>query len=126
MILCGVGSARSFPRWESSPRWNQAAPFGENGTVTESATRDSPPPRISVLLAAEAPVGMVFRRGPSKLVRVIHWDRATDKFTPLQWFRGRIFADRSDLSPDGQHMIYFAMGGVAWAIPKTRGSWTAI
>jgi len=23
-------------------------------------------------------------------------------------------------------MIYFAMGGVAWAIPKTGGTWTAI
>jgi hypothetical protein len=23
-------------------------------------------------------------------------------------------------------MIYFAMGGVAWAIPATRGTWTAI
>ncbi|MCU1235196.1 MAG: hypothetical protein JWP63_3163, partial [Candidatus Solibacter sp.] len=38
---------------------------------------------------------------------------------------GRIYSDRSDLSPDGRHMIYFAMGGVAWAIPAT-GTWTAI
>jgi len=29
-------------------------------------------------------------------------------------------------SPDGQHMIYFAMGGVEWAIPATGGTWTAI
>src|SRR5262249_561076 len=33
---------------------------------------------------------------------------------------------RSDLSPDGRHMIYFAVGGVAWAIPATGGTWTAI
>jgi hypothetical protein len=60
------------------------------------------------------------------LVRVIHWNRETDEFTPGQWFRGKIYADRSDISPDGQHMIYFAMGGVAWAIPETGGTWTAL
>jgi hypothetical protein len=78
------------------------------------------------LLASDAPVGVVFRRGPSKLVRIILWDRDTDKFTPGQWFKGTIYPDPSDISPDGRHMIYFAMGGVAWAIPKTGGTWTAI
>ena len=84
------------------------------------------PPRLDVLLASEAPVGIVFRRGPTKLVRVYQWDRVRDKFKPCQWFKGRIYPDRSDLSPDGRYMIYFAMGGVAWAIPATRGTWTAI
>jgi hypothetical protein len=59
-------------------------------------------------------------------VRTILWDRDTDKFTPGQWFKGKIYPDRSDLSPDGRYLIYFAMGGVAWAIPKTGGTWTAI
>jgi hypothetical protein len=77
-------------------------------------------------LASEAPIGIVFRRGPSKLVRVIKWNRENDKFTPGQWFKGKIYPDRSDLSPDGRHMIYFAMGGVEWALPKTGGTWTAI
>jgi hypothetical protein len=54
------------------------------------------------------------------------WDRTKDKFKPGSWFKGRIFADRSDISPDGRHMIYFAMGGVSWAIPATGGTWTAI
>jgi hypothetical protein len=54
------------------------------------------------------------------------WDRAEDKFKSGPWFSGRIFADRSDISPDGRHMIYFAMGGVAWAIAETGGTWTAI
>ena len=84
------------------------------------------PPRLSVLLASEAPIGIVFRRGPSKLVRVIWWDRSTDQFKPKQWFRGRIYEYRSDLSPDGRFMIYFAMGGLARAIPATGGTWTAI
>src|SRR5438105_3556806 len=58
------------------------------------------PPRLSVLLAPEAPIGVVLRRGPTEHVRVVIWNRARDKFKPGQWFRGRIFADRSDVSPD--------------------------
>jgi hypothetical protein len=84
------------------------------------------PPRLDVLLASEAPIGVVLRRGPTKLVRIVIWNRVSDKFKPGQWFKGRIFGDCSDISPDGRHMIYFAMGGVAWAIPATGGTWTAI
>jgi hypothetical protein len=89
-------------------------------------TSPSPPPRLSVLLASEASTGVILRRGPSRLVRLIMWDRTNDKFKPGSWFKGRIFAGRSDVSPDGRHLIYFAMGGVAWAIPATGGTWTAI
>lgn len=42
------------------------------------------PPRMGVLLASEAPVGVVFRRGPTKLVRLVMWNRVTDKFKPGQ------------------------------------------
>jgi hypothetical protein len=94
--------------------------------VPERQAPTSHPPRLSVLLASEAPVGVVFRRGPTKLVRMVIWDRTNDEFKPGPWFKGRIFADRSDISPDGRHIIYFAMGGVAWAIPSTGGTWTAI
>lgn len=84
------------------------------------------PPRLNALLASDAPVGIVFRRGPSKLVRVFLWDRERDIFKPRQLFKGKIYPDRSDLSPDGRHMIYFAMGGVGRFIPATKGTWTAI
>ena len=66
------------------------------------------PCRLYALLAREAPVGVVFRRGPSKWVQVIKWDTATDTFTLGQWFHGRIYERRCDLSPDGTLMIYFA------------------
>lgn len=98
----------------------------ENEGMADKADRIRLAPRLSFLLAPEAPVGLVLRRGPSKLVRIVIWNRTNDKFKPGQWFKGRIYADRSDISPDGRHMIYFAMGGVAWAIPATRGTWTAI
>ena len=83
-------------------------------------------PRLSVLFASEAPVCVVLRRGPTKVVQAVVLNRANDKFKPGPLFKGRIFADRSGLSPDGRHMIYFAMGGVVWVIPETRGTWTAI
>jgi hypothetical protein len=37
---------------------------------------------------------------------------------------GRIYERRSDLSPDGQHLIYFAMNG-RWQ-SEAKGAWTAI
>ncbi len=82
------------------------------------------PARIHVLLAREAPLGLVIRKGPSKSVATILWDRRTDKFTLGQWMRGRIYERRCDLSPDGTRLIYFAMNG-KWE-SKTKGAWTAI
>jgi hypothetical protein len=85
---------------------------------------DDFPPRVHVLLAREAPLGVVIRRGPSKQVCTLLWDRTTDQFSLGQWLKGRIYERRSDLSPDGKHLIYFAMNG-HWA-GEARGSWTAI
>jgi hypothetical protein len=85
--------------------------------------QDFPAP-LHVLLAREAPVGLVIRRGPSKSVCTLRWDRDRDTFKLGQWMRGRIYERRCDLSPNGKHFIYFAMNG-RWA-SKAKGSWTAI
>ncbi|MBD1916833.1 MULTISPECIES: hypothetical protein [Cyanophyceae] len=82
------------------------------------------PPRIHILLARQAPVGLVIRRGPSKSVATMLWDRDRDTFHLGQWLKGRIYERRSDISPDGKHVIYFAMNG-KWQ-SESRGSWTAI
>ncbi len=66
-----------------------------------------PPPRLSVLLAREAPRALILRRGPSKWVEVIAWDTQRDTFEHGAWFHGRIYERRSDLSPDGTKLIYF-------------------
>lgn len=79
------------------------------------------PARLHVLLARDAPSGLVIRRGPSKQVAVIGWDRDNDTFALGQWLRGRIYERRCDLSPDGRHFIYFAMNG-----SRRMSSWTAI
>lgn len=81
-------------------------------------------PRIHVLFAREVPLGVVIRRGPSKRVCTLLWDRTTDEFQLGQWLHGRVYERRSDLSPDGKHLIYFAMNG-HWD-GEAKGSWTAI
>jgi len=82
------------------------------------------PARIHVLLATHEPLGLVIRRGPAKRVATILWNRRTDEFQLGQWLKGRIYERRSDLSPDGKHLIYFAMNG-KWD-SEARGAWTAI
>lgn len=82
------------------------------------------PARLHVLLARDAKVGLVIRRGPSKSVCTVLWNRDRDTFKLGQWMRGRIYERRCDLSPDGTRFIYFAMNG-RWQ-SETKGSWTAI
>lgn len=84
----------------------------------------TPPPRLHVLMAREAPFAVVLRRGPSRAVASLLWDRRDDSVRLGQWLRGTIYEKRCDLSPDGRHMICFAAthrpGG------PTGGSWTAV
>jgi len=80
--------------------------------------------RLHVLLSRTAPTGVVIRRGPSKAVCTFGWNRSKDTFSVGQWLRGRIYERRADLSPDGKHLIYFAMNG-RWT-SETKGAWTAV
>lgn len=82
------------------------------------------PPRLHVLLASRSDSAVILRRGPSKRVCSILWNRRNDTFSVGQWLHGRIYERRSDLSPDGKYLIYFAMNG-RWT-SRTGGSWTAI
>jgi hypothetical protein len=92
-----------------------AAPYSERGKF---------PARLHVILARDAKVGVVIRRGPSKSVCTVLWNRDRDTFKLGQWMRGRIYERRCDLSPNGTRFIYFAMNG-RWQ-SETKGSWTAI
>ena len=65
------------------------------------------PPRIYCLPAIEAPIVAVFRRGPSDWCHVGRWDLAKG-YQAGAWLKGRIFPRRSDLSPDGRWLSYFA------------------
>jgi hypothetical protein len=83
--------------------------------------------RLFVIFARDASAGVIFRRGPSKWVQLIHWNTAKDIFTPGQWFKGRIYERNSDLSPDGKLMIYLAYKPFNQrANPSYGDRWTAI
>jgi hypothetical protein len=80
-----------------------------------------PQVRLYAILAREANRAVVFRRGPSRRVQLLLWHTDTDEFEEGQWFNGRIYERRSDLSPSGKLLIYFA------ADYKQRYfSWTAV
>src|SRR6185369_10123233 len=86
------------------------------------------PCRLFVILARSAPVGVVFRRGPSKWVQLIKWNTDDDSFEPGQWFHGRIYERRCDLSPTGSRLIYFAskLNKRTLEDPEYTYAWTAI
>ena len=77
--------------------------------------------RIFCLIARKAPVGVVFRRGPSKQVQLLRWDLKRDVFEPGQWLKGRIYERRCDLSPSGRLLIYFAASN-----KPPLHTWTAV
>lgn len=83
-----------------------------------------PRTRLYFIVAREAPIAVVFRRGPTKQVELLTWDLRSDELTPGQWLKGRIYERKSDISPKGDLLIYFA---AKWeARPITEGSWTAV
>ncbi len=66
------------------------------------------PCRLHFLLASEANVGIIIRRGPSRWVQLIQWNTSNDNFEQGQWFHGRVFEDLSHLSPNGNLFLYAA------------------
>ena len=71
---------------------------------------------------------MIFRRGPSKWVQLIRWNTDTDAFEGGQWFHGRIYERRCDLSPDGSLLVYFAQKLSARSVKEQEYTyaWTAV
>lgn len=84
--------------------------------------------RLYVILARSAPVAVVFRRGPSKWVQLVKWHTDRDAFEDGQWFHGRIYERRCDLSPDGSKLVYFASKFSGRTLRDTAYTcaWTAV
>jgi hypothetical protein len=64
------------------------------------------PARLFVLLAREAPIGVIFRRGGSDWTQMIKWHTDSDTFELGQWLRGDVKEYNGDLSPDGKLLLY--------------------
>lgn len=77
--------------------------------------------RLYALVARARRRAVVFRRGPTRQVRLLLWELGSDTLVGGQWLKGRIYERRCDLSPDGGMLAYFAA--------SHRGpfdTWTAI
>lgn len=76
-------------------------------------------------MAAKARAAIILRRGPARWTHLISWDTARDTFEDGAWFRGRIYEQKCDLSPDGKLFLYAAHQGNKLASSYTQ-SWTAV
>ncbi|WP_309716271.1 hypothetical protein [Armatimonas sp.] len=83
--------------------------------------------RLFVLLARDAPLGVILRSGPKRLTQLILWHTDTDMFEPGDRHVGHFYPERGDLSPDGKLLIYVAanytMGHHNKGLPSF---WTAL
>jgi hypothetical protein len=81
---------------------------------------DEVAPRIYCIPATQASIVAVFRRGPTNWCQVGCWDLEARRYESGAWFHGRIFPRRSDLSPDGRFLCYFAHNpGADWEHGET-------
>ncbi len=92
-----------------------------NGPDVPSTSGPEPSCRLYAILARESRSAVIFRRGPSRQVRLLRWNLQTDRIEPGQWLKGRIYERRCDLSHDGELLVYFA---AKWETPTS--TWTAI
>lgn len=88
--------------------------------MDKSLSALEPTCRLYAVLARNGLSAVVFRRGPSKQVCLIRWWLSSDKLEVGQWFKGRIHERRSDLSPDGELLVYLA------AKHTGLGTWNAV
>jgi hypothetical protein len=77
-------------------------------------------------MARQAHTALIIRRGPARWTELILWDTKKDRFQRGQWFHGRIYEDRCDLSPDGTKFIYFASKYGRKRDGDIPDTWTAI
>lgn len=74
-----------------------------------SSVRSKPACRLNFIFARQAPIAVIFKRGPSEWYQLIKWSVDTDTFDYGHWFHGRIYVERCDISPDGTLLLYFAL-----------------
>lgn len=85
--------------------------------MAPSNSTEPKPARIHLLPAKAAPLVVVIRRKPSRQVHILRWNTHSDEFEHGSWFKGRVYEMQSDISFDGEHMVYLAMGatGETWS-----------
>lgn len=67
--------------------------------------------RLHAIIAANAKVGVVFRRGPSRWWHILRWDLKTYRLESGAWVKGVVYPRRSAISADGKLLCYFMLKG---------------
>jgi hypothetical protein len=100
----------------------------QNVKVTRKGEKGRVAARLFIIFARKSATAVIFRRGPSKWVQLIKWNTKTDTFESGQWFHGRIYERRADLSSDATLLIYFAqkIEGRTIKDPEYTYAWTAV
>lgn len=98
---------------------------GAVAAASINAPMPTPPPRLFVIFAKTAHEAVIFRRGPAAWYHVIRWNTQDDTFHRGAWFKGRIYPEKCDLSPDGELLLYFVHQGRR-ARTSYTDAWTAI
>jgi hypothetical protein len=89
--------------------------------MAERNRKKPPAARVEAILARNAATGVIFRRGPSRFVRMLKWNLRNDGIEGGQWIEARVHVDRSDISPDGELVAAFVA-----SYRRKPGTWTAI
>ncbi|MEO0672922.1 MAG: hypothetical protein AAFZ05_12960 [Pseudomonadota bacterium] len=86
-----------------------------------AAARDASEPwvRLSVAHALDAPLAVIFRRGPRYRHQMIVWNTDTDTFDAGQWMTGDVYLH--SVSPDGRFVLY----GARQISDRARAKWAA-
>jgi hypothetical protein len=79
------------------------------GVPPPSVERKPAPPRLFGIPALRAPIVAVLRRGPTDWCHVGRWDLEELRYEPGAWFRGTVYPQKCDLSPDGRWLAYSAL-----------------
>lgn len=72
--------------------------------------QSKPAPRLHALMAQQAPIVLVFRRGPSDWYHLLRWHLKTNVLEPGVWVRKQLHPRCFDLSADGELLIYQLSG----------------
>jgi len=63
------------------------------------------------IVARDADVAVVLRRGPTRHVRLLTWDLRSDTVRGGQWLVGKVYFEACGLSPDGELFVQLLAAG---------------
>src|SRR5262245_56140500 len=88
--------------------------------MAASASR-RPAARVEGIIARNAATAVIFRRGPSRRVRMLRWNLRNDRIEGGQWIEAGIPVTRCDVSPNGELVACFVASH-----RRAPATWTAI